>query len=47
MVRLLSVRKLTIIIAIALVILVAVATAVSYYAASGEHNDPVKTAPAP
>jgi hypothetical protein len=42
LVRLLIVRKLTIIIAVAIGFLVGVATAVAYYAATGEHNDPVK-----
>jgi hypothetical protein len=35
-------RKLTIILAVAIVFVFVVATAVAHYAAIGEHNDPVK-----
>jgi hypothetical protein len=40
----LIVRKLTIIVAIMIVFLAAVATLVAHYAASGEHNEPPQRA---
>lgn len=47
MVRLLIVRKLTIIVVVAIGFLLVVATAVAYYAGTGEHEDPVKSVKVP
>jgi len=38
----LTLRKLTIVLAVAIVFLVGVARIVAHYATTGEHNDPVK-----
>jgi hypothetical protein len=40
----LTVRKLTIILAVAIVFLVGVATLVAHYAVTGEHNEPPQKA---
>jgi hypothetical protein len=47
LVRLLIVRKLTIIVVLVIGFLFGVATAVAYYAGTGEHEDPVKSVTVP
>jgi hypothetical protein len=47
LVRVLTVRRLMIILALAIAFLVGVATAVAYYATTGGHDSPVKTVTAP
>lgn len=47
MVRLLIMRRLTIIIVVVIGFLFGVATAVAYYAGTGEHQDPVKSVTVP